>query len=31
LALACTAGLFVLGLLLLTQVRMPAQPRIKRG
>jgi UMF1 family MFS transporter len=31
LALACTAGLFVLGLLLLTQVRMPDQPRVKRG
>jgi hypothetical protein len=29
--LACTAGLFVLGLLLLTQVRMPDLPRVKRG
>jgi UMF1 family MFS transporter len=31
LALACTAGLFVLGLLLLSQVRMPDQSRLKRG
>jgi UMF1 family MFS transporter len=31
LALACTAGLFVLGLLLLTQVRMPQAVRIRRG
>jgi UMF1 family MFS transporter len=31
LALACTAGLFVLGLLLLTQVRMPEMARVKRG
>ena len=31
LALASTAGLFVLGLLLLSQVRMPAQSRLKRG
>ena len=31
LALASTAGLFVLGLLLLTQVRMPDLPRVKRG
>jgi UMF1 family MFS transporter len=31
LALASTAGLFVLGLLLLTQVRMPELPRVKRG
>jgi UMF1 family MFS transporter len=31
LALASTAGLFVLGLLLLTQVRMPAMARVKRG
>jgi UMF1 family MFS transporter len=31
LALASTAGLFVLGLLLLTQVRMPQAVRIRRG
>ena len=31
LALASTAGLFVLGLLLLTQVRMPAPASVKRG
>jgi hypothetical protein len=31
LALASTAGLFVLGLLLLSQVRMPDQSRLKRG
>ena len=31
LALASTAGLFLLGLLLLTQVRVPEMARVKRG